>query len=144
MVSGSGSGTTADPSTQGIARGQAIILVRKGNAPLDGFYIMGKPATSESGEIALPGGNGSPVWTLIAPAKTSAVKLSELSWQNMASFKDHIVVDINGVTTELDWAGSSAKWVNSLGVSTDVTIPAGQGFWFYSTKVKDGRKVSWQ
>jgi len=144
MVSGSGADPTADPATQGIARGQAIILTRSVYA--EGFYIMGKPATTTAEPLTLPNGSmKSPVWALIAPPNVGETDVnSGLSWANLVGWSDQLIIYANGVPETLTWTGSMwASQQHSTGKG--ITIPAGQGAWFCGrgTAASGNKTVSW-
>jgi len=147
-VTAGGISTAPGAANATLARGQAIILKRNRSGIDKGFYIMGKPAASEAGSINLPSGSKeTSACALIAPSKTTATKLDDMTWTNLATRKDYVVIGMDMYM----WSGTNWK-LN--GTVKNPEIPAGEGVWFVSRgegpdKDKDTdkvvqKRVSWQ
>jgi len=128
-VDSASAGMSENADKQGIARGDAIILTRSVHA--DGFYIMGKPATTTAEPLTLPNGTmQSPVWALIAPPNVGKTDVNAaLLWTNLAGWADQLTIYTNGTPETLTWTGSIwASQQHQDGVG--IMIPEGQGAWF--------------
>lgn len=130
-----------DEGDDTLPRGKALMLTRED--PGAGFYIMGKPAESESGSTtALGGSSTTPAYSLIAPSKTTKTSLSSITFTGLANGKDYIIMG-SGTSAVVTYTYFNNKWYDAAGEeATAVEIPAGQGFWFMS-RSSGNKTVSW-
>ncbi len=150
MSAGMGEVEEAEDSTKrALSRGDALLLIRK--APIATcFYLYGQvPTSSAEGMTLGVGTTEAPCYTLIAPSSVTDTDINGAKWENVAPSADQIIIDGVGVFL---YNGTEEKW-GTMKVSFDefkevwtypeeIKIPAGQGAWFVSAKIKKGEKTA--
>ncbi len=159
VVEGTDSTTAPAASTAGQARGSAIWLTRKD--PAKPFYLYGQVSETEYTQPEI--GNGtpeSPAYTFIGNPNPKEIKLNDprdVEWVN-AQVGDQIIVGSTGKLGYITYTyGKSengvAEWVcytasnGDVTRNTDITLPAGQGFWYVTTSTPEGgrtRSITWE
>lgn len=124
-----------------LARGGALILVRQN--PSNPFYLYGQYKADAASLNVARGTETAPAYSLVAPAATTETKLDDLANSNVGAKDTVFVRDSSGKTRALvcrqDKQGYKWGIVTKAGMgqpeifeSVDITIPAGEGFWYVS------------
>lgn len=145
-VKGEGDGkgivTASAGGDEELARGGALILVRK--EPSKPFYLYGQYTADAASLNVVKGTVEKPAYSLVAPAATTATLLDSLASENVGAKDTVFVRDSSGNTRalvcrqqngEYKWgiARPESMWSeNEIFTSVPITIPAGEGFWYVS------------
>ena len=145
---------TPDADNTNLPRGGAFWLVRQDATKP--FYLYGQyTAAAVTATKITAGTTAAPVLQLLASPKTEAFALNSISWTG-ASANDAIILpsaNENGPQTKLSFDATQGKWgiwkptagdngraTNTF--DTNITIPAGRGFWYMSCG--GAPTVSWE
>lgn len=143
---------TAGSDTDELARGGALILVRKNPtagtpAVANPFYLYGQYNSTQP-LISVTRNDSSVTYTLIAPPSANAVSLNAGTWAGVTS-GDQVILP-NG--QPLYWKDSTDKWC-TLTTNLDTgdetytpyttPVPAGEGVWMRVQKGSGTVSVQW-
>ena len=138
---GKGIVTASMGGDEELARGGALILVRK--EPSKPFYLYGQYTATSASLNVVPGSDAAPAYSLVAPAVATSTSLDTLA-SSFVGKKDTVFVrDSSGNTRALvcRQVDEQYKWgivtKTEMGQpenfeSVEITIPAGEGFWYVS------------
>lgn len=153
QVTASGEEVTESPTpdTAGIARGDALVVIRSGT-PTEGerdltqpFYVVGQVGTGDVVRVITQGTSGAPCYNLVSSPADHAVNI--LAALENACVGDQLqLAYTNGVIeTYQFYASNGGKWARKAGKTwvypeSLMTTP-GLGFWYISKSTTDSEKI---
>ena len=140
-TSDAGKMTKAAPNAT-FARGRGVWLVRKSTASK--IYLYGQVDSKTTDTTAAAGTSETPAYTLMGNPKETGFNPNSVTWSDCAEGDMLAYADSYGKARTVTWKGDTKKWCTFKKDSTsgvynwapvtaiDLTIPAGQGFWYVS------------
>lgn len=146
VSSGTEQSETRAASDATLARGKAVWLERPAKDKDNTIYLYGQVGTSAASTTVAQGAPGAAKFTLLGHSKPEAYNLSNANNWTGCVDGDQILLTLKGKNTMLKYKNSEEKWVvlstkveNGLVdlvetsvTESEITVPAGQGFWYRS------------
>lgn len=147
IVASNGKPDAAKGTDQTLARGNAILLIRKGSSIANCFYLYGQVKSGAVGVQELPSGAQS----LIAPPYVEDTNLNntdKVVWSDVGTKDNLYVPNPDRASAQpfliLNYRNNAWGYTGPEGrVTKDAVIPAGQGVWFKSVNGTN-TKVEWK
>lgn len=132
------------PDTAGIARGDALVVIRSGT-PAGGsrdltqpFYVVGQVGTGDVVRVITQGTSDAPCYNLVSSPSDKSLDIFE-ALENPVDGDEIQVVSAAGIPQTIEYSSTLSGWKRKNSTKTIKTAPAivGIGFWYISKSNSD-------